>query len=255
MITTTVNFLSKTLGLRSELNVLLPQRNLSAVYSGKRPKYQTLFLLHGLSDDHTAWQRWTSLERYAENMNLAVVMPSVHRSFYSNMDRGGKYWSFISEEIPSLVRDIFPLSGDCQDNFVAGLSMGGYGAFKLALSHPDRFSAAASLSGALDVQASYRGGDATWRAELESIFGDMKSFSGGSNDLFALARKAANSLTKPRIYQLCGIDDFLYEDNLRFRDYIQPLGFDYLFEESRGDHTWEYWDSMLKKTLVWIKSK
>ena len=109
--------------------------------------------LHGHADDHTSWQRFTSIERYAEGLNLAVVMPAVHLSFYNDMAHGGKYWQFISEEVPAVVRDLFPLSSERKDNFVAGLSMGGYGAYKLASTYPERFAAAASLSGALDIRA------------------------------------------------------------------------------------------------------
>lgn len=93
-------------------------------------KHPTLYLLHGLSDDHTIWLRRTSIERYVASMGLAVVMPAVHRSFYTDMDKGYRYWTFISEELPALARSFFPLSDKREDNFAAGLSMGGYGAFK-----------------------------------------------------------------------------------------------------------------------------
>src|SRR5215213_8161991 len=153
MILNEVKFFSETLGILSLMYVLMPQRKLAEMQSKRAPKLRTLYLLHGHSDDHTAWQRYTSIERYAEGLNLAVVMPAVHLSFYKDMAYGLKYWQFISEEVPALVRDLFLLSSARKDNFVAGLSMGGYGAFKMALTHPERFAAAASLSGALDIRA------------------------------------------------------------------------------------------------------
>src|SRR4026208_479120 len=125
MILNEVNFFSETLGLLSSMYVLLPQRKLAEIQKEPRKKLRTLYLLHGHSDDHTAWQRWTSIERYVEGLNLAVVMPAVHLSFYNDMAHGGKYWQFISEEVPTIVRDLFPLSADRKDIFVAGLSMGG----------------------------------------------------------------------------------------------------------------------------------
>src|ERR1044071_4956102 len=152
MILNEVHFFSETLGLLSTMFVLLPQRPLADAQKKPRRKLRTLYLLHGHSDDHTAWQRYTSIERYAEGLNLAVVMPAVHLSFYNDMAHGGKYWQFISEEVPTLVRELYSLSSKREDNFVAGLSMGGYGAFKLALTYPDRYAAAASLSGALDIR-------------------------------------------------------------------------------------------------------
>ena len=106
-----------------------------------------LYLLHGLSDDHTAWLRYTSIERYATARGLAVVMPAVHRSFYADEAHGHAYWHFVSEELPAIVAAFFRLSERREDTFVAGLSMGGYGALKLGLHHPERFAAVASLSG------------------------------------------------------------------------------------------------------------
>ncbi len=136
------DFFSETLQLSTSMNVILPQP--------ARARYPVLYLLHGLSDDHTTWLRRTSIERYVDPLGLAVVMPAVHRSFYSDMAHGNRYWTFVSRELPALARGFFPISSSRADTFVAGLSMGGYGAFKLALSFPQRFAAAASLSGALD---------------------------------------------------------------------------------------------------------
>ena len=178
------NFHSHTLGISASANVILPQ---AAVEKGE--KLPVLYLLHGLSDDHTNWQRRTSIERYADPLGLAVVMPAVNRSFYANMAHGPRYWDFISEELPQLARSFFPLSDKRADTFVAGLSMGGYGAFKVALSHPDRYAAAASLSGAVDMArriANLDEIDPNWRAEMEDIFGPLESISGSANDLFHL---------------------------------------------------------------------
>src|SRR6185503_13247898 len=178
MILNEIKFFSETLGLLSSMYVLLPKRTMPEMKSKRSPKYKTLYLLHGHSDDHTAWQRYTSIERYAEDLNLAVVMPAVHLSFYNDMAHGGKYWQFISEEVPTLVRDIFPLSAERKDNFVAGLSMGGYGAFKMALTHPERFAAAASLSGAVDISEVVRvkkedPANKAWLEEMRTVFGDL----------------------------------------------------------------------------------
>jgi putative tributyrin esterase len=203
MILNEVNFFSETLGLLSSMYVLLPKRTLPDIQNKPRKKLRTLYLLHGHSDDHTAWQRYTSIERYAEDLNIAVVMPAVHLSFYNDMAHGGKYWQFISEEVPALVRDIFPLSSDREDNFVAGLSMGGYGAFKLALTHPERFAAAASLSGALDIRAVVNPrsdrNNKIWLAEMRTVFGDLSKVPGSKHDLITLAKKVAKGSIKPRL--------------------------------------------------------
>ena len=204
---------SDVLGLSISMDVILPQETTRQVglkgrASGKRHK--TLWRLHGMSDDRTIWQRRTSIERYAGPLGLAVVMPAVGRSFYTDMSHGLRYWTFVSEELPRLARSFFPLSEKRADNFVAGLSMGGYGAFKLALSRPDMFAAAASLSGAMDIARVGEEGDPSRKEEWRNVFGDITKIRGTKNDLFYLARKLARSRgPKPRLYQCCGTGDFL----------------------------------------------
>jgi S-formylglutathione hydrolase FrmB len=151
------DFFSDVLGLSTSMTVILPQattRQIGMSGAVRADAHPTLYLLHGMSDDHTIWVRRTSIERYVAPLGLAVVMPAVHRSFYTDMAHGANYWTFISEELPLLARSFFPLATSREANFVAGLSMGGYGAFKLALTYPDRFAAAASLSGVLDLVSS-----------------------------------------------------------------------------------------------------
>jgi putative tributyrin esterase len=254
MILNDVNFFSEVLGLNSRMIAMPPQPGDGAT---GRPNYRVLYLLHGHSDDCTAWQRWTSIERYVEGLNLAVIMPDVHLSFYTDMAHGGRYWTFISEELPALAQRIFPLSPDRADTFVAGLSMGGYGAFKLALAYPERFAAAASLSGALDIRYIVAEDgpdrDEAWLAGMRNIFGaDLSKVADSDHDLRALARRAAQAGEKPRLYQCCGTEDFLYQNNLSFRDFLRGLPLDLTYEEGPGEHTWAYWDAMIQRALAWM---
>ena len=257
MILNEVRFFSETLGMLSTMYILLPQRKMAEMNGKRAPKYKTLYLLHGHSDDHTAWQRWSSIERYAESLNLAVVMPAVHLSFYNDMAYGLKYWQFVSEEVPTLVRDMFPLSSARNDNFVAGLSMGGYGAFKMALTHPDRYAAAASLSGALDIREVVRvekndPESKAWLEEMHTVFGDLSKVPGSKHDLIAVAKKVSRGPVKPRLYQCCGTEDFIYPDNVRFRDAVSKLPLDLTYEEGPGEHNWAYWDKMIQNVLEWM---
>lgn len=256
MILNEVNFLSEVLDVRSTMYVLMPQRTLDEIKNKRKPKSRTLYLLHGHSDDHTAWLRWSSIEKYVEGLNLAVVMPAANLSFYTDMAYGKNYFQFISEEVPAVVREMFSLSSRREDNFVAGLSMGGYGAFKLALTLPERYAAAASLSGTLDIAAAVRGhglhDENVWRTEMRAIFGDQRKVVGSKHDLLALAKKAAKESDRPRLYQCCGTEDFLYADNIRFRDAVRKLPFDLTYEEGPGDHVWPYWDQMIERVLRWM---
>ena len=255
MILNEVNFFSEALTLRSTMYILLPQRSAANTRNKRSPKYSTLYLLHGHSDDHTAWMRWSSIEKYVEGLNLAVVMPAVNLSFYTDMVHGGAYWQFISEEVPAVVGDMFSVSSRREDTFAAGLSMGGYGAFKLALTYPDRYAAAASLSGAVDIRdeivTNDRHGEA-WLARMRNVFGDLSKVPNSKHDLFMLAKKIAKAPVKPRLYQCCGTEDFLHASNVRFRDAVHKLPLDLTYEEGPGEHNWAYWDKMIQNVLTWM---
>jgi len=251
------NFFSETLGMATSMDVVLPgdakARSEEDVADPAETEHPCLTLLHGLSDDHTIWQRRTSIERYASPLGLAVIMPNVHRSFYTDMANGYRYWTFVSEELPALARSFFRLSTRREDNFVAGLSMGGYGAFKLALRYPERFAAAASLSGVLDLAGRAELDDDRHTADLRLVFGSDPKISGTEDDLLYCAQKLAESDgPRPRFYQCCGTCDFLYENNLCFRDHALKLGLDLTYEEDPADHEWGYWDRKIQTVLRWL---
>ena len=249
------DFFSEVLGLSCSMCVILPQQTRTQIgmtSSAAKGKHPTLFLLHGLSDDHTIWQRRTSIERHVANLGLAVVMPAVHRSFYTDMARGHRYWTYVSEELPALARSFFPLSEKREESFVAGLSMGGYGALKLALRHPERYAAGASLSGALDA-AELGATPGERHEEYANIFGNADAIPGGENDLFHLAKElAASDGPKPKLYQCCGTEDGLIEQNHRFRDHAGQLGLDLTYDEGPGEHEWGYWDVQIRRVLDWL---
>ena len=242
-----ITFKAQTLGMDCGVSVILPQSFQEKTIA--KP-YRTLYLLHGLSDDNTAWTRFTSIERYAADYGIAVVMPNVHRSFYSDRKNGGQYFKFVSDELITVMQEWLPLSDKRADRCAAGLSMGGYGAMKLGLSCPEKFSAVASLSGALDI---------TERLSVEkgiheefAFILDVPAEERRKADLFWLAEKLNapdSKIPKPRIYIWCGTEDFLYEDNIKFRDFMKKLDFDFTYEESPGDHTWGYWDMKIQTAL------
>lgn len=247
-----VNFFSHTLNFNMEMNVILPEKK-CPFEDGKWP---TLYLLHGYSGDHMNWQRYTSVERYVRDLDLAVVMPSVHNGFYTNMKTGQRYWDFISEELPALCERMFPLTAKREGRFAAGLSMGGYGALKLGLRQPERFAAVASLSGVVDVYSNLLSNqsqsDAEQRKVFENIFGTLDMLKGSDDDLVAVAdRLLKNGGTLPKIYVACGTEDFLYRNNVDFlKRFEKPMGIH--VEEGPGAHTWDFWDAYIERVLAWL---
>ena len=204
------NFFSSVLGFDTSMTVILPdqkhaQENQS---SAKKPlKHPALYLLHGLSDDHTAWQRRTSIERYVSSLNLAVVMPNVHRSFYTDMAHGYRYWEFISEELPETARSFFPLRQTPRKLHSRPVN-GRYGAFKLALTYPERYSAAASLSGALDVKRFAFESDKQRIAECKNIFGNVDKLADGKTTCFIWQSNCRKAKQAAFVISMVGTEDF-----------------------------------------------
>lgn len=245
------NFRSKVLSMQTNVTIILPENDglTSSNYEGK---FKTLYLLHGLSDDHTTYTRYTNIERYACQRNLAVVMPAFDHSFYTDMLHGHKYFTFLHDELWNFLSNVFPLSKKKEDNFIAGNSMGGYGSFKYALTFPERFAAAASMSGVMDIN--YIGK----RGVLEgfnpkSIYGDLSDLTGTENDLYYLLQKSVdNQISLPKLLQVCGTEDYLYKDNVDFKEFAECLPIDFQYEESPGYHDWNYWEKSIQSIIKWL---
>ncbi len=256
------NYSSRVLEMDTQINMILPEPRPRPEGSDERIErklpsdgFPTLYLLHGLTEDFTAWIRKSSIERYASARNLAVVMPDADASFYTDMACGKDYFKFLNGELLDVARQYFPLSKRREDNFVAGLSMGGYGAFKWALREPEKFAAAASLSGSLDIARVVESvEEPEEREKLEWVFGDLESLKGSKDDPVHLARELANSEgPRPKLFQCCGKDDFLYEPNVTFKRTVDELPLDLRYSEEEGTgHEWDYWDRMIQQVIEWL---
>ncbi len=250
------HFFSKTLRIQTAMNVILPEKGAAVLRSRKlaeQGRYPVLWLYHGLSDDEHSWLRNTSIERYAEEYGIAVVMPDAQRSYFNDMVEGGAYWQFISRELPKKARSFFPLSAERSDNAVAGLSMGGFGAFKLALNLPQSVYAAGSFSGAVDILGRL-GMQRGNRDEFRRIFGSPETVRESINDLpWLAAEKLRGQTDLPQLYQCCGTEDPFIDINRTFRDASLAGGVPLLYEEDEGfGHTWDYWDSKIQSFLAWL---
>lgn len=246
----TVEFKSAVLGHETPLNIILPE-------TCPEEDIPTVFLLHGMHGDHSSWCRKTSIERYAYNRGLAVVMPDGENGFYTDMKYGKKHYTYASEEVVDYTRRILRLSRRRERTFVCGLSMGGYGAFKLGLSKPETFSAAASLSGSLDIASHF--GEEDWRHDAEMIWGEDcdTSFPSGESDLFALLGRfsADPALPRPRLYAACGTEDYLFPSNEKFRLAASSSELEFRYETDRGAHTWAFWDKYVTHALDFFLEK
>ena len=247
----TCHFFSEALGVNTAVTVLLPESARGQIGMGgadvEGPP-PVLYLLHGLSDDETIWLRRTSIERYVAERGIAVVMPRGGRSMYADEVHGGAYWTFLTQELPRAVQHFFRVSDRREDTFVAGLSMGGYGALKWALREPWRFAGAASLSGALVV-----GGERARfvRDELVPHVWGGADPEGTDDDLLALLDRA-DPATLPALYATCGAQDDLLDTQHAFVERAAVRGIDVEAHVHPGDHDWDFWDEHIVDVLDWL---
>ncbi|MEW5941709.1 MAG: alpha/beta hydrolase-fold protein, partial [Chloroflexota bacterium] len=208
-----IDHVPETVKVNLPLNVILPDPG----KMGDAPvsKRKVLYLLHGLSDDASAWQRYTSIETIANAYGLVVVMPSVGRSFYTDQPNGQKYFTYLTEELPRYLADVFNLTPRREDTLIAGNSMGGYGAFKAALLRPELYSAAASFSGFLSLDFLRAYPDDPRLPEFRTLFGDLNKLPGSEHDPAVwLKRAAQNPSALPRLFMSTACQEDLYPLNV-----------------------------------------
>ncbi len=253
MVYNEIRFFSEVLQLSVGMTVLMPSG-----YRQGREKIPVLYLLHGRSDDHSSWIRYTSIERYLQDKHLAVVMPEVHLSFYQNMKFGSDYYDFISQELMEITEAYFPVANTKKDRFISGLSMGGFGAFKTALNNPEMFSYAGSFSGVLDlpswIDESIKRDEEAHRTIFTNCFGENprgEKLINTKNDLIGLLKDYEVS-SWPKLYQSCGKQDFLYQNNQVFRKACEHRKIPITYRESDGMHSWEFWDRQIASFLSFL---
>lgn len=246
------NFYAESLKTTTKIQVIFPEpsNDVMPVVSGTP---RVLYLLHGLGGSCEEWTRFSKIEYYAKKYNFIIVMPEVQRSFYCDTAYGCGYFTYVADELPSICGRWFRIDSTRENTFIAGESMGGYGAVKIGLSRPLRYGAVASLSGVLDYLSlckKIRCGE--WNdvtsQELKGIHG-TSGLPDESDDLLALVRRASREPSRPKLIQLCGTEDFLYEDNQIFRRIAEQAGYGHTYLEGPGDHEWPYWDKAIQRAF------
>ncbi len=247
-----VNYLSKALFRTVPLNVILPVDRFDAdtdrYLNGPERKYKTLYLLHGLLGNYTDWVSQTRIQKWAEEKNLAVVMPSGDNAFYFNSRTPwNDYGTFIGQELVEITRRMFPLSDKREDTYIAGLSMGGFGALRNGIVYSDTFGYVAGLSAAVHIFE-----DTSEEANI-GLFDNMEEASKtDKNPWVAVEDLLAAGRNVPHIYMACGTQEDLMPANIAFRDYLESKGIKVTWDEDDYGHDWNFWDSQIKKVLDWL---
>ena len=243
---------SESLHMQTTIGVILPQDCQSYRQRRGAKKPRTLILLHGLTDNWSAWPYRSRILNYAEEAGVAVIMPEVGRSFYQDMVFGEAYFRYVSDELPRLAAQLFNVSIAPEDLMVAGLSMGGYGALRCALTYPDRYRAVGAFSSALwiepMVENSLQPVQDGWGIApmIKGMFGDPPVVPEAAR-IEALARRVAGSSLP--IMMTCGTEDFLYEGNETMFDLFKRCQLNVTFDKWPGIHEWGFWDTSIKMFL------
>lgn len=257
----TMNTESRYLRSTQSFTMILPDMPRARVpeeFYRERQDLPVVWLLHGTYGDHTDWVRKTNVERYAARKGVAVVMPSGLNSNYANWSGfmlGYDMYDYVLQELMPLVHHWFPVSSRREDNFIAGLSMGGRGTLTLALSNPERFAAAAALS------ASPRDFSTLTPAYLEANdpvatrfrraianAGGIDAFLASPENTWRVIDEKSSTGELPRLLFACGGDDeYVMKDLLPFREHAERIGLDAEFLIRDGfTHEWDFWDLAIR---------
>ena len=256
-----MNFESEYLQSNHEISVILldkPRSLTPAQFYGSGKKYPVVWLLHGTFGDHSDWIRKSNVELYACERDVIVVSVSALNSDYLNwkdFSIGYNMWDYLTEELMPLVYNWFPASSKREDNFIAGLSMGGSGAIQYAVGHPDKFAAAAILSNApvnvhklYDEQGNFQGSER--QATMVKNAGGFEAFLNSHANVWDKLPEFIRLPQHPSLYFTVGKNDFLYDRYVEFKAYAKEIGLDAVFEEYDGfTHEWRFWDMTIEKAF------
>lgn len=247
-----VNFYSKVLGKHHHFNLILPEQDEHYEQNVTPPLLPSVMILHGLSSDNNSYLRFTSVERYANDYNLAVILPDGDHSFYANMLCGHSYADHILE-VWHYAHQVFPLSSLREDNFLAGHSMGGFGVIKTSFEHPELFSKSCFMSSATDIERLL---DYDWPDfKMHGIIGNVNTTKNSELDIHKIVKDGMTEVGTeglPELYMMCGTDDYIYPDNVEFKSYLESEGISFKYEEGPGEHDYAYWDQGILKAIEWM---
>ena len=206
---------SKSLQRRTSISVILPADNVHFLQDREEivlQPYKTLYFLHGLYGSDDIVLANTSIQKFAEDNGIAIVIPCGDNSFYLDNEKAHAYYGeYVGQELLDITRNIFPLSDKREDTFIAGFSMGGYGAIRNGLKYFENFSKIGMISSALITEdiVNYTDDNNVLRSKdfYESIFGNLEEIKDSDKNPKYLIENCPDI---PDIYMACGEDDFLF---------------------------------------------
>jgi len=237
--------------------ILRSQANIRAVIPNDGDDCAVLWVLHGANADVNEWFDNSSIQRLASSRNLAVVGTSTFNGYGVNMAHGMRYADYLENEWIPAVRRLLPcLSHARERNFVAGVSMGGYAAFRLAMNRPDLFARAGAFAGSIGMPMifeRFERGIQPGNVDFYHAFGEYQRLVGNTNDVIHMTRQCVQQGWVPKLYMFCGTEDFGYALNTIARDDLRRAGADVTWKQAPGVHNFDCWDTQLPDFLQWLE--
>ena len=244
-----IEYSSDVLGQYRQVDVIYPDRDQIAETESDTD-IPVLYLLHGMGGNHNSWAFRTNIQRLLRKTNLIVIMPNSENGWYTNTKYGVRYYDAIAKELPQVMQRFFPsMTKKREKTFIAGLSMGGYGSFKLALT-TNNFACAGSFSGALGLSVEMITDETSESKEYwQGVFGDLEGKDIEQHKLVNLAKQHDK---KTKFFAWCGLEDFLFDSQNKAVADLKALGLDIDYRTDHGRHEWYYWEKQLEAYLEWL---
>ncbi|RUS45041.1 alpha/beta hydrolase family protein [Cohnella sp. AR92] len=260
MATINMHFFSHSLKRAVPLTALIPLDSpfLPPQKNSEIQPLKSLYLLHGYSGTHTDWSHFSRIRELSDRYRIAVFMPSGENHFYvDDENKGSMFGEYIGKDLIDFTRMLFPLSSSREDTFIAGVSMGGYGAIRNGYKYADRYGHIIGLSSAL-IPYKIANKEPGFKDEIadygyyRSVFGDLTELLGSDKDPEAIVRRLIETGEElPRLYMACGTEDFLLDVNRRFHDFLEENKVEHTYRESAGAHTWDFCNEAIADGLKW----
>lgn len=257
------SFFSNQLKRTVPFTAVIP--NDGAIFPGQEPSFatgemKTVYMLHGYMGDENDWLINTNIRLLSEKYKLAVIMPAGENSFYIDDPEGVNcFGRYIGEELVEYTRKLFHLSRKREDTFIAGLSMGGYGAMRNGLKYAQTFSKICAFSGCYIVYRIINNGGKPFADDVSGpdfqrkTFGDLTKLDGSDMDprhLYLELKK--NGQPIPEIFMTEGSEDFLLDVNHIMRDFLAQEKAKFTYIEDTGVHDWVFWNKHLEEAIEFL---
>lgn len=256
------HFQPMTLGMSTTFRMIIPtgafygeaDRISLEEYYSKAAKLPVVWMLHGGGAYSSEWLYNSTIALYAEKYQCAIVMPDAQSSLYTNMKNGPKWEDQIAKALPEYVYRNFPISSAREDNHICGLSMGGYGALRIALKYPEHYGSVVAMSSAVGLPLRYVENQLNdeFNATMHAVFGEREGLLDSEYNLYRLLDQYCSQDNKLRMFLSVGRNDHTFKDNVDLKEYLTKKEVEYTWFENEDAHTWDSWNTYLPMAMEWM---